>query len=275
MYGLFSGCSSLISLPDISWWDTGKVIHMNHIFNKCSSLVSINCKYVQINKIILSGDDIYDILLLLSDNNIILKQMKNNNMFIKSGNTFTVEKLSKLIESDSEIKKLIEKLDKTNSDEIKNIHLNNTEIKIFPNISNWNTSNVKNMSGMFSGCKSLTVLPDISEWNTENVIYMDGIFSECESLKSLPDISKWNTINADNISCMFYKCSALITLPDISKWNVNNVNYMNSMLYKCLSLISLPDISKWNTSNIKDMIDMIGMFDGCKKSLKIPIKFKK
>ena len=37
------------------------------------------------------------------------------------------------------------------------------------NISQWNTSNVTNMSLMFHGCRTLISLPDISKWNTSKV----------------------------------------------------------------------------------------------------------
>ena len=51
------------------------------------------------------------------------------------------------------------------------------------------------MSYLFSECSSISYLPDISKWNTSNIKYMNGLFSECESLLSLPDISKWNIKN--------------------------------------------------------------------------------
>ena len=35
---IFSGCSSLILLPDISKWDTNNVQDMSYIFSGCSSL---------------------------------------------------------------------------------------------------------------------------------------------------------------------------------------------------------------------------------------------
>ena len=37
---MFSGCNSLISLPNISKWDTKNVIDMRFMFNNCSSLIS-------------------------------------------------------------------------------------------------------------------------------------------------------------------------------------------------------------------------------------------
>ena len=38
---MFYGCSSLISLPDISKWDTKNVTNMSDMFNGCSSLISL------------------------------------------------------------------------------------------------------------------------------------------------------------------------------------------------------------------------------------------
>ena len=47
-----------------------------------------------------------------------------------------------------------------------------------------------NMSNMFRYCSSLKSLPNISKWNTKNVKDMTGMFSNCSSLKSLPNISE-------------------------------------------------------------------------------------
>ena len=41
MSNIFEGCSSLISLPDISKWNIDKVINMNSTFEGCSSLLSL------------------------------------------------------------------------------------------------------------------------------------------------------------------------------------------------------------------------------------------
>ena len=40
MSGMFYGCSSLNSLPDISKWDTKNVTNMSYMFSGCSSLKS-------------------------------------------------------------------------------------------------------------------------------------------------------------------------------------------------------------------------------------------
>ena len=41
MNGIFNQCSSLISLPDVSKWNTNNVIYMNGRFDQCLSLISL------------------------------------------------------------------------------------------------------------------------------------------------------------------------------------------------------------------------------------------
>ena len=41
MYSMFKRCSSLISLPDISKWDSKNVTNMEYMFLECSSLISL------------------------------------------------------------------------------------------------------------------------------------------------------------------------------------------------------------------------------------------
>ena len=140
--------------------------------------------------------------------------------------------------------------------------------------SNWNTRNVTDMSGMFSYCGLLKQLPDISNWYTKNVINMSQMFSYCNSLLSLPDISKWKTKHVNNMSWMFAHCESLTSLPDISRWKTKNVNNMSYMFYCCYSLVNLPGISGWKIKNVNKIVGMVGMFEGCKKSLNVPEKFK-
>jgi len=46
MYSLFSDCSSLISLPDISKWDTKNVIGITKIFSNCSFIQELITGYI-------------------------------------------------------------------------------------------------------------------------------------------------------------------------------------------------------------------------------------
>ena len=118
---------------------------------------------------------------------------------------------------------------------------------------NFNTSNVTDMSEMFSGC-SLTSL-DLSNFNTANVTDMSGMFFLC-SLTSL-DLSNFNTANVTNMGGMF--CSSRLTSLDLSNFNTANVTNMSSMFFRCSSLTSL-DLSNFNNENVTSMRYM---FDSC------------
>jgi surface protein len=71
------------------------------------------------------------------------------------------------------------------------------------NISNWNTSNVVNMSEMFNNASSFD--QDISGWNTSNVLDMSYMFNDASSFNQ--PIDSWNTSNVLNMSYMFQNCS--------------------------------------------------------------------
>ena len=59
------------------------------------------------------------------------------------------------------------------------------------------------MMSMFRECKSLTSLPDISKWNTNNVKDMSSMFEGCSSLSSLP---KWKIHDVTIKKNMFKGC---------------------------------------------------------------------
>ena len=66
-----------------------------------------------------------------------------------------------------------------------------------------NTSQVTNMTSMFSGCSSLASAPDM---DTSNTVNMSGMFYGCSSLTSVPDM---DTSRATNMVGMFNGCAAL------------------------------------------------------------------
>ena len=90
------------------------------------------------------------------------------------------------------------------------------------------------ISCIFSCCISLKSMPDISNWNTSNVRDMRRLFNKCNSLKSLPNISKWDTSNVTNMAGIFQFCNSLISLPDISNWNTSKVTRMDYMFNNCI-----------------------------------------
>ncbi len=127
--------------------------------------------------------------------------------------------------------------------------LNFKNLEKIDGLTNFNTSDVNDMSEMFAYCEKLTQL-DLSNFNTEKVTNMYNMFFVCPSLSSI-DVSKFNTENVTKMNSMFYGCSSLSSI-DISKFNTENVTTMYGMFYYCLSLSSL-DVSKFNTEKVTEM----------------------
>ena len=59
------------------------------------------------------------------------------------------------------------------------------------------------MSYMFSGCNSLEYL-DLTNFDTSNVEYMEGMFCGCLQLKEIKGINNFNTSQIKNMSYMFF-----------------------------------------------------------------------
>ena len=116
-------------------------------------------------------------------------------------------------------------------------------------LGDMDTSNVENMSEMFFGCSSLTSL-DVSSFNTSSVKSMSFMFARCRALETL-DLSSFDTSNVRGTAYMFYRCSNLKTL-DLSSFDVSNVDSMQYMFSDCSALTSL-DISGWNASKVKNV----------------------
>ena len=118
------------------------------------------------------------------------------------------------------------------------------------------TSQVTNMSNMFSGCTSLVFVPLL---NTSNVTIMYAIFSGCSSLVT---ISQLNTSSVVTMQNMFYNCSSLTTVPLLDTSNVINMSYMFS---GCSSLTTVPLLDTGEVTN------MNAIFQGCSSLTSIPL----
>ena len=242
----------------VELFEENKITNMSSLFNNCNSLTSVDISDWNMEKII-NISQMFKSCQFLSTIKSSTKWRLDN---IKNDISYIFFECSKLKE--------IPDISNWNTKNIINmsyIFKGCSELKSLPDISKWDTRNVVNMSNIFSGCKSLFSLPDISKWDISNVTDLSGIFSECKELKNIPDISNWNTSNFININKFFNNCSSLITIPDISKWDISNVKDISYLFSDCSSLVSLPDISIWNTKNV---LNMKYVFNNCCRLSKLP-----
>ena len=148
--GMFAGCNSLASLPDISKWNISNVTNMSAMFDGCYSLAS------------------------LPD--------------ISKWNTSNATDMSAMFANCNSLKSLPD-ISKWNTSNVilMNIMFQDCRSLIsLPDISGWNTAKVKNMTQMFLNCTSLKTLPALSKWDISNVVYKSQMFRGCPLDLSIP-----------------------------------------------------------------------------------------
>ena len=93
----------------------------------------------------------------------------------------------------------------------------------YGDISDWDVSNIDDMSYLFHFYPAWDFEGDISKWNVSNVTNMKQMFAYCTKFQS--DLSKWDVSKVTNMEAMFFNCRRFNS--DLTKWK-----------------------SKWNTSNV-------------------------
>ncbi|HAO6009621.1 TPA: BspA family leucine-rich repeat surface protein [Listeria monocytogenes] len=84
---------------------------------------------------------------------------------------------------------------------------------------------------------------DLSNLDTSNVTDMSGMFSHCAATSL--DVSNFDTSNVTDMEAMFYDCAA--TSLDLSNFDTSNVTEMRTMF--CYSAVTSLDLSNFDTSN--------------------------
>ena len=114
-------------------------------------------------------------------------------------------------------------------------------------ISNWDTSNVTDMSAMFS---TSPFNQDIGDWDTSNVTNMSGMFYSTTAFNQ--NIGSWDTSSVTNMSGMFYSATAFNQ--NIGSWDTSSVTRMDIMFSRASAFNG--DISSWDTSSVTNMSGM-------------------
>ena len=135
-----------------------------------------------------------------------------------------------------------------------------TNVKEIENLNFLNTSQVTDMSFMFSNCVSLVDI-NLESFDTSNVINMNGMFTmygqNQGSLKRI-NLSDFDTSKVTDMTDMFVYNTSLEYL-DLSNFNTANVTNMFHMFARCEKLKVL-NLSNFDTSNVANMTFMFG---GC------------
>ena len=115
----------------------------------------------------------------------------------------------------------------------------------YEGIENWDTSNVEDMSGMFTANRNFN--KDISKWNVSKVKNMANMFFSAEKFNQ--PLNDWDVSNVTNMNSMFMNAKSFNQ--PINNWNVSKVKNMDNMFHNANSFNQ--DINNWNVSNVTNM----------------------
>ena len=105
-------------------------------------------------------------------------------------------------------------------------------------------------------CMKRTVYGDFNDIDTSEITNMSNLFTLSNAYGFDGDISFWDTSNVTTMFCMFKHQSRFNQ--DISLWDTSNVTNMYNMFYRARSFNQ--DISNWNVSKVTNIYNI---FNGC------------
>ena len=213
MESMFSSCSSLISL-DISNWNTSKVTNMNSMFAGCKSLISLDVssfntsKVTNMKSMFNSSNSIIGLENFDTSNVTNMERMfevsKVSKLDLSNFDTSSVSSMYMMFYKCESLTSLdISNWNTSNVTNMENMFYSCYNINSISGIENLDTSHVTNMCSMFNSCYDLTYL-NLSNWNTSNVIDMSYMFSSSSALSG--EITIMNP-NITDYSRMFSGCS--------------------------------------------------------------------
>ena len=135
----------------------------------------------------------------------------------------------------------------------------------FSDLSDWDTSNVEDMSFMlaWAGSSATTFTIDLSSWDTSSVTDMSHMFQRTGGFASsfILDLSSWDTSSVTDMSYMLAETggSASTFAPNLSSWDTSSVTDMSYMFEGAGDSAddwSIGGISSWDTSNVTNMYYM-------------------
>jgi surface protein len=233
---MFAGCTGLYNVANL---DLGNVTSVNLMFNNTTQLETI--PNFNLGKVI-QADNMFNGALNLK--NIPPLNLSNAtttiSMFQSCRNLVSIPKLS------------IPKVTDATSMFSGCFRLETIEGGIV------NTSNLVNMTSMFTNCTSLIDMPLISD--TSKVTSMASTFQGCSSMSNFANLT--NTSNVTNTASMFNSCFSMQTAPTITMTKVTNAS---AMFQSCRSLTTVPT---YDTGNV---LDASSMFNSCTSLSTVPL----
>lgn len=132
-------------------------------------------------------------------------------------------------------------------------------------LEHWKTSsNLKNISGAFSGNTNITDLSGLKNWDVSGVTYFDGAFSGAANLTDVSAIADWNTRSLTSASGMFSGATGITNINVLKNWDVSHVTNFSGMFSGLTQVTNFAQLANWDVSsgtNFNSMFSSTGATD--------------
>ena len=218
----FGQMTNLTSITGIAYLNTSEVTTMRSMFNRCSSLESLDLSHFNTSNVTSMR------LMFISCSSL-------TSLDLSSFNTAKVTDMYYMFGGCDGLTNLDVSKFKTGNVTDMGYMFSYCSSLTSLNLSGFDTKNVTDMSFMFYIDSSLTSL-NLSNFNTENVTSMGRMFYKCGSLTSL-DLSSFNTAQVTDMDWMFGWCGNLTTIYVSDKWSTGAVVDANNMFTNSTNLV--------------------------------------
>ncbi len=237
----------------IYWWSEDKTPSLNED-------ASFMFNHIQLlNNIV--GLETFDVSNNKNMNSLLSLTSLKDLSYLKNWNTSNVESMSSsflniyCLESLSGLENWnTSKVTTMNSLFSTNLYLNNIDA-----IKNWNVENVENMSMMFLTNLKLEEI-DLSNWNTsslKDMSFMIGMGTPADGTKAILKriilSDKFDTSNVTDMSFAFYNNNVIEDYTFLKILDTSNVTTIQDIFYNNWNLDSTEFMKDWDVSNIKNM----------------------
>lgn len=247
-----------------------EVIITNSIDSPIKANPDMSCLFKNLNVVTINNLEYIDMSNCTNMSEMFRSSNNLQNIDVSSFDTKNVTDMSYMFESIHACQNLIglEHFDVSNVETFAFLLNNNMQFLSIPDLTGWNVTNkCKDTSYMFcnlgytAGKYNKTVWPntefDFSNWDVSNVENMSNMFKNAFGLTTI-NLSNWNTSNVKDMSSMFEMMdssekSKLTTVIGLDKLNVCNVENMNKMFYECRVLDANNNFSSWQPTKVKDI----------------------
>ena len=152
---------------------------------------------------------------------------------------------------DIEVTKLVIDTDVIAPKDSENLFASFGNAKEFIGLSNLDTSQVTNMSGMFAGCGFKEL--DLSNWDTSKVTDMNSMFMICDKLEKI-NLKNFDTKNVTDMERMFFQCNKLLKL-DLSNFKTPKLERADMMFGGDPYGIDYVDMRNFGNSQVGTIFD--------------------